>query len=124
MKHYHQRLKSGIYSILILSIASMLILSVFWEELHLYVTPVMLMDMSPQTVQLGGIVKPGSLKREQSGGRFSIIDKDALISVQYRGGLPTMVRESHEVLVMGYWNGQMLQAKKVYAKHDEYYREQ
>ncbi len=109
---------------MIFSIGVLLIVSFFWEDMHLYTTPSQLVVMRPNMVQLGGIVKDGSMQRSEKGISFVVYDDGANILVGYRGKLPAMVREEHSVLVKGKWNGRSLRAQTVYAKHDEYYRDQ
>jgi cytochrome c-type biogenesis protein CcmE len=109
---------------MVCSIGVYLIISFFWEDMHLYTTPSQLVEMQPHMVQLGGIVKDGSMQRSEKGISFVVSDDETNILVGYRGKLPAMVREGHSVLIKGQWNGRSLRAQTVYAKHDEYYRDQ
>ncbi len=76
-----------------------------------------------QRIRLGGLVAEGSLQRDEDGAvRFDVTDGGATVTVRYEGLLPDLFREGQGVVAEGVWNpGQMFQATRVLAKHDETY---
>ncbi|HEX4157640.1 MAG TPA: cytochrome c maturation protein CcmE [Rhizomicrobium sp.] len=72
---------------------------------------------------LGGLVKPGSLKRGPGPAvRFVVTDGHAQVPVTYSGVLPDLFREGQGVVAAGELetNGEF-DANEVLAKHDERY---
>jgi cytochrome c-type biogenesis protein CcmE len=76
-----------------------------------------------QRIRLGGLVAEGSLQRDDDGAvRFDVTDGGATVTVRYEGLLPDLFREGQGVVAEGVWMpGQMFQATRVLAKHDETY---
>lgn len=76
-----------------------------------------------QRLRLGGLVAEGSLERDDDGAvRFDVTDGSATVTVRYEGLLPDLFREGQGVVAEGVWTpGQMFQATRVLAKHDETY---
>lgn len=75
-----------------------------------------------RTFRIGGLVEPGSLKREDTRVQFRITDGDHLVNVSYTGTLPDLFREGKGVVAQGRLdaNGHFT-ASEVLAKHDENY---
>jgi cytochrome c-type biogenesis protein CcmE len=76
-----------------------------------------------RSVQLGGLVEPGSVRR-LSGGQidFVIADKIASSPVSYRGELPDLFREGQGVVATGAYDRRgVFEANQILAKHDERY---
>jgi cytochrome c-type biogenesis protein CcmE len=76
-----------------------------------------------RTIQLGGLVTPGSVRR-LAGDEidFVIADRVAESKVVYRGALPDLFREGQGVVAQGaYGQDGVFQATQVLAKHDEKY---
>jgi len=74
--------------------------------------------------RLGGLVKPGSVSREQDGlaTRFVVTDGPQDITVEFVGILPDLFREGQGVIARGALNGSgLFEASEVLAKHDENY---
>jgi len=74
--------------------------------------------------RLGGLVKPGSVDRQQDGlsTHFIVTDGPAEVVVQYVGTLPDLFREGQGVIARGALNEEgMFMATEVLAKHDENY---
>jgi len=74
--------------------------------------------------RLGGLVKPGSVSREQDGlaTRFVVTDGPKDIMVEFVGILPDLFREGQGVIARGALNGSgLFEASEVLAKHDENY---
>ncbi|AYZ19167.1 cytochrome c maturation protein CcmE [Klebsiella pasteurii] len=77
-----------------------------------------------QRLRVGGMVMPGSVKRDPNSLRvsFSIYDAEGSVDVSYDGILPDLFREGQGVVVQGELDEQRrVQAKEVLAKHDESY---
>jgi len=76
-----------------------------------------------QRIRLGGLVAEGSLQRDEDGAvRFDVTDGGATVTVRYEGLLPDLFREGQGVVAEGVWTpGQMFEAQRVLAKHDETY---
>ena len=75
-------------------------------------------------IRAGGIVRKGSLARDQDSlkVRFTVTDFKADVPVQYDGILPDLFREGQGIVVIGHLNGQgVIEAGQVLAKHDENY---
>lgn len=74
-------------------------------------------------IQLGGLVKVGSLTKTTDGSiRFVITDRQASAPVLYHGDLPDLFREGQGVVAMGAFNpGGVFVATTILAKHDERY---
>jgi len=77
-----------------------------------------------QRLRVGGMVLPGSVKRDPHSLKvnFSIYDAEGEVDVTYEGILPDLFREGQGVVVQGELGaGNHVQAKEVLAKHDENY---
>jgi cytochrome c-type biogenesis protein CcmE len=76
-----------------------------------------------QRIRLGGLVAEGSLQRDDDGAvRFDVTDGGETVTVRYEGLLPDLFREGQGVVAEGVWTpGQMFEAQRVLAKHDETY---
>ena len=75
------------------------------------------------TIELGGLVKTGSVVRQPGGAvSFVIVDRLAASPVTYRGELPDLFREGQGVVAKGaYQSDGVFVADQVLAKHDEKY---
>ncbi|MBS7457555.1 cytochrome c maturation protein CcmE [Coralloluteibacterium stylophorae] len=73
--------------------------------------------------RLGGMVKEGSLAREPETlkVRFTVLDADGELPVDYEGILPDLFRENQAVIATGSMAGGRFVASEVLAKHDEAY---
>ncbi|SCK58505.1 cytochrome c-type biogenesis protein CcmE [Variovorax sp. HW608] len=77
-----------------------------------------------RTFRLGGLVAPGSLRREADGltVRFVVTDTACTVPVVYHGLLPDLFREGKGVVANGKLGGDgVFVAREVLAKHDENY---
>ena len=77
-------------------------------------------------IQLGGLVKPGSLVKKPDGEvDFVIADKLSTSPVSFRGELPDLFREGQGVVAMGAFNDAGVFVARspdgILAKHDEKY---
>jgi cytochrome c-type biogenesis protein CcmE len=74
-------------------------------------------------IQLGGLVRPGSLVKKADGEiDFVVADKQSASPVTYRGELPDLFREGQGVVANGAYDaGGVFVATQLLAKHDEKY---
>ena len=108
-----------------LAIAAVLILNALNSNIALYVTPSeVAAGKAPkgQTFRIGGMVKDGSLKRDELVVHFIITDWVKVIPDSYKGILPDLFKEGKGAVVQGKLDpdGQFV-ASEVLAKHDENY---
>lgn len=110
-----------------LALAAVLVLSALRDNLLFFYTPAQLQAMPAGTrhvVRLGGMVEPGSVRREPQGlkVRFVVADGQARIPVEYEGLLPDLFRESQGVVTSGRLAAHgVFVAHEVLAKHEETY---
>ncbi|WP_448211864.1 cytochrome c maturation protein CcmE [Colwellia sp. MEBiC06753] len=86
-----------------------------------------------QRIRVGGLVVPGSVKRDENSLKvsfkladmkmpISFNDADPMITVKYDGILPDLFREGQGIVANGTLaNGFIIDASEVLAKHDENY---
>jgi cytochrome c-type biogenesis protein CcmE len=76
-----------------------------------------------QAIQLGGMVRAGSVVRKPDGEvDFVVADKRATSPVTFRGELPDLFREGQGVVAIGAYDASgVFVAKQILAKHDEKY---
>ena len=127
MKPRHKRLAAIAFGIAALGIAAALVLSAFQQNLVFFFTPTQVAaNEAPQgrTFRIGGLVEPGSVKRQPDGVtvQFVVTDTAKTIPVTYRGVLPDLFREGKGVVTQGRLGADgMFVASEVLAKHDENY---
>ena len=125
MKPRHKRALIIVGALATLAIAAVLILNALNSNIALYVTPSeVAAGKAPkgQTFRIGGMVKDGSLKRDELVVHFIITDLVQEIPVSYKGILPDLFKEGKGAVVQGKLDpdGQFV-ASEVLAKHDENY---
>ncbi len=125
MKPRHKRALIIVGALAVLVIAAVLILNALNSNIALYVTPSeVAAGKAPQgqTFRIGGMVKDGSLKRDELVVHFIITDLVKEIPVSYKGILPDLFKEGKGAVVQGKLNtdGEFI-ASEVLAKHDENY---
>ena len=108
-----------------LGIASALVLTAFNKNLVFFFTPSQVAaNEAPvgRTFRIGGMVVPGSVKREGVDVRFTVTDTAKTMAVVYRGQLPDLFREGKGVVAQGQLGPDgVFTAREVLAKHDENY---
>lgn len=73
-------------------------------------------------LRLGGLVVEGTVQRAGDVATFSVTDGATAVQVRYEGQLPDLFREGQGVVCEGRWQpGQVFEADRVLAKHDENY---
>ena len=108
-----------------LGVATALVLSAFNKNLVFFFTPSQVAAREApigHTFRIGGLVVPGSLKREGVEVRFVVTDTAKDIPVVYRGQLPDLFKEGKGVVAQGSLGPDgVFTARQVLAKHDENY---
>jgi cytochrome c-type biogenesis protein CcmE len=108
-----------------LGVATTLVLMAFNKNLVFFFTPSQVAaNEAPvgRTFRIGGMVVPGSVKREGVEVRFVVTDTAKSMPVVYRGQLPDLFREGKGVVAQGQLGADgIFSAREVLAKHDENY---
>ena len=76
---------------------------------------------SEKRIKLGGMVLEGSVKRNADEIFFTITDYENSITVVFSGIVPDLFKEGSGVVVLGFMENEIFDAKEVLAKHDENY---
>ena len=125
MKNWQKRGAIIAGALIALGTASALVLNALNSNIALYVTPTEVLDgKAPEgrAFRIGGLVKPGSLRREELTSHFVITDTVKDINVSYTGLLPDLFKEGKGAVVQGKLEaGGQFKASEVLAKHDENY---
>jgi cytochrome c-type biogenesis protein CcmE len=127
MKPRHKRFAAIAVGVAALGAAAALVLSALNKNLVFFFTPSQVAAKeAPQLrdFRIGGLVVPGSLKRQADGlsVQFIVTDTARSIPVIYRGTLPDLFREGKGVVTQGHLGADgVFQASEVLAKHDENY---
>ena len=125
MKNWKKRGAIVAAGVAAIGIAAALVLNALNSNIALYVTPTdVAAGKSPQgqAFRIGGMVKAGSLKRDNLTVHFVVTDLVREIPVAYTGILPDLFKEGKGAVVQGRLgaNGNFT-ASEVLAKHDENY---
>lgn len=125
MKPRHKRALLILGALGALAIAAVLILNALNSNIALYVTPSeVAAGKAPQgqAFRIGGLVKAGSLRRDELVVHFVITDLVKEIPVSYKGILPDLFKEGKGAVVQGKLDADVqFVATEVLAKHDENY---
>lgn len=127
MKARHKRLTFIVIGVVGLSIAVTLIFKAFNSNMVFFFSPSdVLSKQAPigRDFRLGGLVKEGTLKREDDGltVHFDVTDNANTIPVTFTGILPDLFKEGKGVVAQGkLGDGGTFLATEVLAKHDENY---
>jgi cytochrome c-type biogenesis protein CcmE len=108
-----------------LGVATALVLNALNSNVAFFFTPTQVSaGEAPQgrAFRVGGLVKPGTLQRDQMTVRFVITDTARDMPVAYTGILPDLFKEGKGAVAQGHLNerGDFV-ASEVLAKHDENY---
>ena len=127
MKTRHKKLFLIVGGVAVLTVASLLVLNAFRNNLVFYFTPTqVLAGKAPAhgLFRVGGLVEKGSIHKSGGGLTvdFVITDLKKSIPVHYHGILPDLFRAGQGVVCQGRLNiqGQFI-ADQVLAKHDATY---
>ena len=125
MKPRHKRIALIVGGLAAIGIASALVLNALDSNIALYVTPSeVVAGKAPKgkAFRIGGMVRDGSLKRDNLTVHFVITDTAKDIPVAYTGILPDLFKEGKGAVVQGKLGDDgNFTATEVLAKHDENY---
>ncbi len=127
MKPRHKRIAMIAGGLAALAAAAAFVLAAFQENLVFFFTPSQVAaNEVPQgrAFRIGGMVTPGSVKRQVDGVtvQFAVTDTAKDVTVVYRGILPDLFREGKGVVTQGKLGPDgVFEASEVLAKHDENY---
>ena len=127
MKPRTRRIGWIVAGLAVLGVAVALVLNAFRSNLVFFFTPTQVAaHEAPQgrAFRIGGLVEPGSLKREADSltVHFRVTDTAKTISVAYTGLLPDLFKEGKGVVAQGTLaSDETFHATEVLAKHDENY---
>ncbi|MBK9955189.1 MAG: cytochrome c maturation protein CcmE [Rhodocyclaceae bacterium] len=125
MKPRHKRAALIIGGLAAVGIAATLVLNALDSNIALYVTPSeVAAGKTPQgkAFRIGGMVKEGSIRRDNLTVNFVITDTAKDIPVAYTGILPDLFKEGKGAVVQGRLGPDgRFTASEVLAKHDENY---
>jgi cytochrome c-type biogenesis protein CcmE len=125
VKPRHKRIAWIALGLVALGIATSLVLTAFNKNLVFFFTPSQVAAHEAplgRTFRIGGMVVPGSLKREGVEVRFAVTDTAKTLPVVYSGQLPDLFKEGKGVVAQGQLGPDgVFKAREVLAKHDENY---
>jgi cytochrome c-type biogenesis protein CcmE len=125
MKNWKKRGAIVAGGLVAVSIAAALVLNALNSNIALYFTPSeVAAGKSPkgQAFRIGGMVKDGSVKRDNLTVHFIVTDTAKDIPVSYTGILPDLFKEGKGAVVQGRLGADgKFTASEVLAKHDENY---
>ena len=125
MKPRHKRAAIIIGALLALGIAAYFVLNAFQSNLVFFFSPTQVAaGEAPKnrTFRIGGLVKEGSVKRDNLTVSFVVTDTSKEVPTTYTGILPDLFKEGKGVVAQGKFDtsGKFV-ATEVLAKHDENY---
>ena len=124
MKAWKKRGAIVVGGVAVVSIAAALVLNALNSNIALYVTPSeVAAGKAPKdsTFRIGGVVKEGSIRRDNLTVHFVVTDTAKEIPVSYTGILPDLFKEGKGAVVQGRFQDGNFAASEVLAKHDENY---
>ena len=114
-----------IAGIVVLALAAGFVLNAFQSNLVFFFTPTQVAQgEAPKNkmFRVGGLVKVGSVKRQDMAVEFVVTDTHQDVPVRYVGLLPDLFKEGKGVVAQGRLDASRLfVASEVLAKHDENY---
>jgi cytochrome c-type biogenesis protein CcmE len=125
MKPRHKRAAIIAGGLAAISLSAYFVLNAFQSNLVFFFTPSQIeLGEAPKdrTFRVGGIVKDGSLKRDNLTVNFVVTDTAKEVRVSYTGILPDLFKEGKGVVAQGKLDSSgHFTASEVLAKHDENY---
>ena len=124
MKAWKRRGAIVVGGVAVVSIAAALVLNALNSNIALYVTPSeVAAGKAPKdsAFRIGGMVKEGSVRRDNLTVHFVVTDTAKDIPVSYTGILPDLFKEGKGAVVQGRFQDGNFAASEVLAKHDENY---
>jgi cytochrome c-type biogenesis protein CcmE len=105
-------------------VAVALVMNAFSSNLVFFFTPTQVLAKEApvgRTFRVGGLVTPGSVRRDGVAVSFDVNDTAQHLTVNYRGILPDLFKEGKGVVAQGRLQDGVFVAQEVLAKHDENY---
>ena len=125
MKPRHKRVAIILGALASLGAAAALVLNALESNVAFFFTPTQVAaGAAPKdrVFRVGGLVKQGTLRRDQMTATFVITDTAKDMQVSYRGILPDLFSEGKGAVAQGRFDGSgRFVASEVLAKHDENY---
>src|SRR3982751_4837465 len=125
MKPRHKKFMWIAFGLAAIGVATALVLTAFNKNLVFFFTPSQVAaNEAPvgRTFRIGGMVVPGSVKRQGVEVHFVVTDTARSMPVVYRGQLPDLFKEGKGVVAQGQLGPDgLFTAREVLAKHDENY---
>ena len=125
MKPRHKRAALIVGGLAALGIAAYLVLNAFQSNLVFFFSPSQIASGEApknRAFRVGGMVKAGTVKRDNLTVGFVVTDTAKEVSVTYTGILPDLFREGKGVVAQGKLGDDgVFTATEVLAKHDENY---
>ncbi|MBN8506826.1 MAG: cytochrome c maturation protein CcmE [Burkholderiales bacterium] len=124
MKLRHKRALIVAAAVAALGGAALLVVRAMQSNLVFFYTPTQVAAQeAPQgkSFRVGGLVEPGSVRREGVQVHFVVTDGARAVPVRYQGALPDLFKEGKGVVAQGKLEGTVFAAREVLAKHDENY---
>ncbi len=125
MKPRHKRAAMIVGGLAAISIAAYFVLNAFQSNLVFFFTPSQVESGEApknRTFRIGGMVKEGSVKRDNLTVSFVVTDTAKEVPVTYTGILPDLFKEGKGVVAQGQIKEDgKFTASEVLAKHDENY---
>ena len=125
MKARQKRIALIVGGLAVLAVAAVLVLNALNSNIALYISPTdVAAGKAPQgkAFRIGGMVKDGSLRRDNLTVHFVVTDLAKEIPVSYTGILPDLFKEGKGAVVQGRLGPDgKFTASEVLAKHDENY---
>ena len=123
-----QKQKKRLQNILLLLgssfIGIFLILTALNSQLDLFYSPSELNknNLPQERIKLGGMVKKGSIKYEDTKVLFVLTDFEEDLDIEFDGIPPDLFKEDSGAVMLGSFDGNgVFVAEEVFAKHDENY---
>ena len=117
--------------VVVVAAAISLMLYALNQNIDLFYTPSEIVEGKQGTIpkvgqrlRIGGMVVPGSVRRDQQtlAVSFDLVDIGPLVTVTYKGILPDLFREGQGIVATGVLTQKNhIEAHEVLAKHDEEY---
>ena len=125
MKPRHRRFLLIAGAVAVLAVTAGFVLNAFQSNLVFFFSPSQIAQGEApkgRVFRVGGMVKEGSVKRDQVTVEFVVTDTVHEVSVRYSGLLPDLFKEGKGVVAQGKLDEQgLFVASEVLAKHDENY---
>ena len=124
LPHRKKRLRNILVLLGSSFIGIFLILTALNSQLDLFYSPSELNknNLPQERIKLGGMVKKGSIKYEDTKVLFVLTDFEEDLDIEFEGIPPDLFKEDSGAVMLGSFDGNgVFVAEEVFAKHDENY---